>query len=635
MSRPSAWTNAPRRRRTHGENALLAVCRGTTAVPGTKNFPTHKIFLPFYRAFSHSHGAARPTAPSLCPPCLGGSFPSSKRKPALPFLVLLLLALAAPTLTPAAEIPAARLARGQALYAQHCAPCHQLNGAGLPGTFPPLAKSDFLAADLPRALRAVLEGLKGPITVNGAHYDGVMPPALLNDAALADVFAYILNNWDNPGGTVRPATVREVRAKTAHPTFESQVLAMDYPPIPTPPAGFILREVIRLPQKGVRLASDGTGRSLFVLSETGDVWHLDLATGAIRQHLTASAYLEHRPGDLGAPLFVLAMTLGPDGRLYIAANQQNAATPPAQNIVTIYRTSSTTADGLPADPRPWFHTHYDGRPSFIHAVEHIAFGPDGHLYVGNGARTDGGFSDPEGKFAGGGETPVTAAVWRLDPRAAKPEIEIFARGLRNVYGFCWNDRGEMLATENGPDADAPEELNLIERDHHYGFPYQFSDWTKKAYPRTPDTPPGLTFTLPIPNLGPDGGFNSSTPSAPDTTPAAPLYTFDPHSCPGGIVHLGDDFPAGYRGTYLLARFGNFLKTPRDHVGFDILRATLSRDAAGRYQAHIHTILAPLGRPIDVHQSGRGKIYILEYSRGTKNGISFAPPGRILELAVAP
>ena len=48
-----------------------------------------------------------------------------------------------------------------------------------------------------------------------------------------------------------------------------------------------------------------------------------------------------------------------------------------------------------------------------------------------------------------------------------------------------------------------------------------------------------------------------------------------------------------------------------------------------------TPFAPLGRPIDLHQSGRGKIYLLEYSRGTKTGISIAPPDRILELAVAP
>ena len=39
-------------------------------------------------------------------------------------------------------------------------------------------------------------------------------------------------------------------------------------------------------------------------------------------------------------------------------------------------------------------------------------------------------------------------------------------------------------------------------------------------------------------------------------------------------------------------------------------------------------------PIDVHLTGRGRIYILEYSRGTHNGASYSPPGRVLELAVA-
>ena len=47
--------------------------------------------------------------------------------------------------------------------------------------------------------------------------------------------------------------------------------------------------------------------------------------------------------------------------------------------------------------------------------------------------------------------------------------------MRNAYGFCWNERGEMFATENGPDADAPEELNQIEQGRHYGFPYTFAN----------------------------------------------------------------------------------------------------------------------------------------------------------------
>ena len=44
----------------------------------------------------------------------------------------------------------------------------------------------------------------------------------------------------------------------------------------------------------------------------------------------------------------------------------------------------------PADPVPWIQTSYPGSPEYMHCVENIAFGPDGYLYVGNGARTDGG-----------------------------------------------------------------------------------------------------------------------------------------------------------------------------------------------------------------------------------------------------
>ena len=514
------------------------------------------------------------------------------------------------------------LERGRDLYERNCLQCHQANGAGVPGIFPPLVRSDLLARDLDRAIRAVCEGLSGPITVNGVKYDGVMPPVVLGDGAIADVFTYVLNNWGNGGGRVSARQVREVRATTKYPTHERQALAMEYPPLPPAPSGFTLREVARLPQKAVRLASDGSGRELFVLSENGDVRRLDVASGAIRPLLSAKDYLVRRPGDLGGPLFVLAMTLDRHGRLLIAANQQNAATKPAVNTVTIYRTTRREADGAPSDPRPWFEVSYPGRPTYIHGVEHMAFGPDGMLYVGNGARTDGGFSDPEGPFAGGGETPITACLWRIDPEADKPELQVHARGIRNAYGFCWNDRGEMFLTENGPDADAPEELNLIESGRHYGFPYQFSDWTRKAYDRTPDAPEGLTFTVPIPNVGPDGGFDGK-----------PVHTFDPHSCPGGIVFLGDDFPEPYRGNFIIPRFGNLIRTPGDAAGFDVLRVALSRNATGAYQAHVHTLLKPLGRPIDVHLAGRGRMYILEYSRGTHNGASYSPPGRVLELAV--
>jgi glucose/arabinose dehydrogenase/mono/diheme cytochrome c family protein len=515
-----------------------------------------------------------------------------------------------------------QLARGQALYLKDCFICHQPGGQGIPGTYPPLARSDYLMSDRERSIRVICEGLSGEIVVNGRKYNNLMAPVTMPDEDVADVVTYVRNSWGNADAPVTAAEVKAARAKTQFPTYERLLAATTYAPLPAAPEGFTLREVVRMTSHGVRMASDGTGRVLYVLTEQGDVWRLEPATGNFRQMLWAKNYLDRKPGDTPSPLFVLAMAMSKDGRLYIGSNQPNQASRPYQNRVTIYRTSGVSEEGDPIEPKVWFEASYPGNSAYVHGLEHIAFGPDGMLYVGSGARTDANQGTDDPNYFNGGEIEMTSCLWRLDPKAEPPQIEVFARGLRNAYGFCWNDRGEMFATENGPDADAPEELNLIEQGKHYGFPYRFGDWTKKAYGHTPEPPAGLEFTLPIANLGPDGGFYGT-----------PSYTFDPHSGPGGIIFLGRDFPAGWAGTLLLNRFGNFIKTPKDNVGFDLLRVTLSRNARGRYEAHIHQVLGPLGRPIDVHQSGPGKIYICEYSRPTSSAGSFALPGRILELAV--
>jgi glucose/arabinose dehydrogenase/mono/diheme cytochrome c family protein len=512
---------------------------------------------------------------------------------------------------------------GRALYQRTCFLCHQINGQGMPRVYPPLAKSDFLLGDTPRAIRILCEGLSGEITVNSKKFDGVMPPVTLNDQEVADVLNYVRNSWGNQGESVTADTVKEVRAKTSFPTFEKLMEASSYPPLPSPPEGFTLREVVRLPFQATRMLTDPTGKFIYLLHGYGDVSVLDPVSGQLRQILWSKNFLLHRPDDSGPPLFVLGLAMDKQNRLYIAANQGNNATVPYQNVVTIYRTSGFTPEGDPTDPKPWFETNYPGNSAYVHAVENIAFGPDGLLYIGNGARTDANQSGGDPHYYQGGETPITSSFWRVNPADDRPILEVFARGIRNAYGFCWNDKGELFATENGPDADAPEELNFVEKGKHYGFPYTFSNWgKKKAYPHTPDAPPGLEFTLPIANLGPDGGYKGE-----------PLYTFDPHSSPGGIVFLGDDFPEGWRGTFLLTRFGNFLG--QGSVGFDLLHATLKKNAAGIYEGRFQTVLAPLGRPIDVHLLSGGRVYVCEYSRATKKDVSFAMPGRIIELAVKP
>ncbi len=547
---------------------------------------------------------------------------------ALGFLAVFGWALCQPSLVAqgtsasASSVSETEGSRGRDLYLKNCFACHQMRGQGIPGVFPPLAGSDYLLADIDRAIRIVCEGLNGEITVNARRYAGVMPPAILQDEEVASVLNYVLRNWGNAGPEVTSEQVKKVRATTAYPTFEALQQANRYPPLPKAPEGFRLREVARLPFRPVRLASDGRGHGLYVLTEQGDVWRLDPSNAALKQILPANRYLERRPEDIGGPLFVLGMTLDRQKRLYIASNQQNKATRPYQNIVTIYRSSSVT-NGHPSELKPWFQTNYPGSPAYIHAVENIAFGPDGHLYAGNGGRTDGGLTGTDSEWYGGGETPITGCLWRIKSDSTPPVLEVYARGLRNAYGFCWNAAGEMFATENGPDADAPEELNHIEQGKHYGFPYRFADWTKKAYPTSPEPPADLAFTLPVANLGPDGGFSGT-----------PMFTFDPHSGPGGIVFLGNEFPEGYRGTFLLTRFGNFIRSPKDNSGFDVLRATLRRNAEGRYEGHFHTVLSGLGRPIDIHLGAPGKLYIAEYSRATNSSDSYGPSGRILELSVA-
>lgn len=98
---------------------------------------------------------------------------------------------------------------GQAVYQANCASCHQANGQGLAGAFPPLAGH---AASLYNAeggreylIKLLLYGLQGPIVADGGNYNGVMPAwGQLSDAQLADVLNYILSDWGNAERVVSP-----------------------------------------------------------------------------------------------------------------------------------------------------------------------------------------------------------------------------------------------------------------------------------------------------------------------------------------------------------------------------------------------------------------------------------------------
>lgn len=101
--------------------------------------------------------------------------------------------------------------RGQKLYDIHCTSCHQQDGKGLEGTFPPLANSDYLLADKTRAIKQIINGSSGEMIVNGVTYNGLMPPPMLSNEEVCDVAYYVLNAWGNNGGDVSVEEVQQAK----------------------------------------------------------------------------------------------------------------------------------------------------------------------------------------------------------------------------------------------------------------------------------------------------------------------------------------------------------------------------------------------------------------------------------------
>ena len=98
-----------------------------------------------------------------------------------------------------------------------CFTCHQANGEGLAGQFPPLAGSDWVLGDKGRLIKISMYGLMGEIEVNGVKYNNVMappgiPPGSLTDEQIANVLTYIRNDWGNSASAVSPEEVATVRA---------------------------------------------------------------------------------------------------------------------------------------------------------------------------------------------------------------------------------------------------------------------------------------------------------------------------------------------------------------------------------------------------------------------------------------
>ncbi len=112
--------------------------------------------------------------------------------------------------------PADQLARGESIYERTCAVCHQRDGSGVDGAFPPLDGSPRTTGDPAKAIRIVLHGMTGPVDVPGKlTVNSLMPPlATLDDSEIADVLTFIRHAWSNDAPGITEKDVARIRTAT-------------------------------------------------------------------------------------------------------------------------------------------------------------------------------------------------------------------------------------------------------------------------------------------------------------------------------------------------------------------------------------------------------------------------------------
>ncbi|XKE44405.1 c-type cytochrome [Halomonas organivorans] len=301
-------------------------------------------------------------------------------KPALlPWLAASLLASSAPVLA----APQAN-AEGAELYARHCADCHQPNGEGMSGVFPPHrghVGALYAARGTPDGRhylgQVVLNGLTGPITVKDETYDGNMPAweGALTPGEIAAVLNFMLLELDPTGlpDDFRPYTaediadlsredldgqdVRRLRqgldrfGEQATPTVaKAETPAEDTTPLP----------LESLFPQAIQVAVQNSG--LVTVLPSGEAWsgvegaHYDALSPDGSQLLvsgfkTGNVYLlDARSGEVEATLPVGGVAQGvkisPDGRLGLAA------VPDGNRVAVIDMEEGELIDQIPVGPEP-------------------------------------------------------------------------------------------------------------------------------------------------------------------------------------------------------------------------------------------------------------------------------------------
>ena len=292
----------------------------------------------------------------------------------------------------------------------------------------------------------------------------------------------------------------------------------------------------------------------------------------------------------------------------------------------------TARDVITGLPRS-FHDHQNNA---------IHFGPDGRLYIAQGAMT--GYGAPDAYWGNRTETPLSAAILvadvlnnpafqstvnvdtslGYDPSAPGAPVTTYAVGLRNPYDFVFASNGHLYAPVNesaggntpaGPGNSPPALTNLPAGDDMFddvvaGGYYGHPNPTLNHYTLMGGNPTGTLAPWVFPEY-PVG-------TQPDASWIPPIYDLGAHRSADGIAeYTSSQFGGKLKGQLLMAEFSE---------GKDIIAVSL--DSTGTQVTNVTQIASGFDNPLAVATDQSGRIYVAEYGTqpyGTGGQITVLQP----------
>jgi glucose/arabinose dehydrogenase len=310
---------------------------------------------------------------------------------------------------------------------------------------------------------------------------------------------------------------------------------------------------------------------LYIGSLDGHVYALELQNGRMGgRHVIASG------------LEMPAGVAWRDGALYVSAVSKIVRFDAIDAHLSDPPKPAVVIDTLPTE------TH--------HGLKFIAFGPDGKLYVPQGAPCNVCLKD-RNQFG---------MIGRMDPDGS--QYEVVARGIRNSVGFAWHPvTHELWFTDNGRDLmgdDVPDDkLNRAQKaGMDFGFPYCHGG----------DTPD--------PEFGKDHPCSSFTP---------PEVKLGAHVASLGMrFYTGSMFPPAYRNNIFIAEHGSWNRSKK--VGYRVVRVITNPDGSNAHQeVFADGWLQPgenvWGRPADVLPMPDGSLLISDDYAGAIYRVTYTAP----------